>query len=95
MKNKLIFVYSVVFVFLISLTLTHVHVGFVALSLVSMGFIWGFLANESFFESKSMDFWTHRAPKYPITEGDTLSNTRVSHGRKMPSDPPPSLSENP
>lgn len=41
------------------------------------------------------DFWTHPAPKYPITEGDTLSNIRTGNGREMPSGPPPSLSKKP
>ena len=61
-----------------------------------MGFIFGFMANESFFnrdDSKNSDLWVHPNPKFPITEGDALSNIRTNCDREMPSDPPPSLSK--
>lgn len=47
MKSKLIFIYFVVLIFFISLFLADFHEGFVLLSMISMGFIWGFMANES------------------------------------------------
>lgn len=96
MKSKLIFIYSVFFVYLISIGLTHLNESFIVLTLIFMGFIFGFMANESFFnrdDSKNSDFWVHPRPKFPITEGDALSNIRTGHGREMPVDPPPSLSK--
>lgn len=60
-----------------------------------MGFIWGFMANECFFDKNNSktDFWVYPNPKYPITEGSTLSNIRTNCARQMPSGPPPSLSK--
>lgn len=76
-----------VFIYLVSLGLTHLNPSFFYLSLVSMGFILGFMANESFFKEDSAS-----QNKYPITEGDTLANIRNdSYFRKMPIGPPPSL----
>lgn len=92
-KFKLIFIYSAVLVYLISIGLTHLNPSFIALTLISMGFIFGFMANECFFNGKdSKDYWVYPNP-YPITEGDTLSNIRTNYDRQMPSDPPPSLSK--
>lgn len=96
MKPKLIFIYSVTLVYLISIGLTHLNPSFIALTLISMGFILGFMANECFFDrkdSKDLDYWVYPNPKYPITEGNMLSNIRTNCDRKMPSDPPPSLSK--
>lgn len=88
-RPKLIFIYSVVFVYLISLGLTHLNSSFIHLTFVSMGFIWGFMANECFFKE---DRFTYQS-KYPITEGNTLANIRTNSFRQMPSEPPPSLSK--
>jgi hypothetical protein len=49
MKSKAIFVYTVLAVFLISVLLADSHDGFMLLSMISMGFFWGFMANEKFF----------------------------------------------
>jgi hypothetical protein len=49
MKSKAIFVYTVLAVFLISTLLADSHDGFMLLSMISMGFFWGFMANEKFF----------------------------------------------
>lgn len=59
-----------------------------------MGFIFGFMANENFFNRDNSK--THLVgvnPKYAIIEGDVLSSIRTSCDRKMPTDPPPSLSK--
>lgn len=89
MKSKLIFIYSVVLLYLILIGLTHLSPHFVPLVLISMGFILGFMANETFFKEDGFTFNN----KYSIIEGDTLSNIRTNckSCRKMPSDPPPSL----
>lgn len=52
-KTKLILVYSVFFIYLISIGLTYLHPSFIALTLISMGFIFGFMANEGFFTSRN------------------------------------------
>ena len=49
MKSKAIFIYTVLVVFLISALLAGSHDGFMLLSIISMGFFWGFMANEKFF----------------------------------------------
>lgn len=59
-----------------------------------MGFIFGFMANENFFNrDNSKTHLVGVSPKYAITEGDVLSSIRTSCDRKMPTDPPPSLSK--
>lgn len=92
-KFKLIFIYSAVLVYLISIGLTHLNPSFIALTLISMGFVLGFMANESFFNRDDSMSTNYTKPKYPITEGNTLSNIRTSCDRQMPTDPPPSLSK--
>lgn len=94
-KFKLIFIYSVAFVYLVSIGLTHLNPSFIALTLISMGFILGFMANESFFNRDDSMSTNYTKTKYLITEGDTLSNIRTNceSCRKMPTDPPPSLSK--
>lgn len=89
-KSQLIFIYSVVLVFLISIGLTYLNPLFCILTLISAGFLSGFLANQTFFNIDNKDY---PDPKYPITEGNTLSNVRTNFDRQMPSDPPPSLSK--
>jgi hypothetical protein len=89
-KSQLIFIYSVVLVFLISIGLTYLNPLFCILTLISAGFLSGFLANQTFFNMDNKDYPN---PKYPITEGNTLSNVRTNFDRQMPSDPPPSLSK--
>jgi hypothetical protein len=101
MKFKLIFIYSVVIIYLVSLGLTHLNENFIHLSMISMGFIWGFMANECFFDrkdSKDLDYWVfpnpkwvYTKPKFAITEGDTLSNIKTDRNRQVPIDPPPFL----
>lgn len=49
MKSKAIFIYTVLAVFLISTLLADSNDGFMLLSMISMGFFWGFMANEKFF----------------------------------------------
>lgn len=46
---KLILIYSVALLFIISIVLSHLNMTFSYLGLIFMGFIWGFMANESFF----------------------------------------------
>lgn len=48
-KSKAIFIYTVLLVFLISTLLADTQDGFMLLSMISMGFFWGFMANEKFF----------------------------------------------
>lgn len=48
-KSKAIFIYTVLLVFLISTILADTQDGFMLLSMISMGFFWGFMANEKFF----------------------------------------------
>lgn len=88
MIGKLVLVYSVVFVYLASLGLTHLNQSFALLSFLSMGFIWGFMANECLFDRTDP-----KLEKFPITEGACISNIKSEHFRQMPSDPPPSLSK--
>lgn len=91
MKSKLILIYSIFFVYLISIGLTHLNQSFAALTLISMGFIFGFMANESFFNRDDS-----KLDKFPITEGACLSNIKSAENfRKMPVAPPPSLSKKP
>lgn len=92
MKFKLIFIYFVALIYLISIGLTYVNPNFIVMSLISMGFIFGFMANESFFKD---EFTSNEKPSIiPITEGNTLSNIKTNYSRQMPIDPPPSLSMN-
>lgn len=49
MKSKAIFIYTVLMVFLISTLLADTQDVFMLLSMISMGFFWGFMANEKFF----------------------------------------------
>lgn len=49
MKSKAVFVYIVLAAFLISTLLADANDGFMLLSMISMGFFWGFMANEKFF----------------------------------------------
>lgn len=58
-----------------------------------MGFILGFMANETFFDRRNDSRFTdHQKSPIIITEGDTLSNIRTDNCcRKMPNGPPPSL----
>jgi len=49
MKSKAAFIYTVLVVFLISTLLADTQDGFMLLSMISMGFFWGFMANEKFF----------------------------------------------
>ena len=49
MIPKLLLIYSSVLVCLISSFLTKYHDGFILLSMISMGFVWGFMANQQFF----------------------------------------------
>lgn len=88
-KSKLIFIYSVVFVYLASIGLTHLNPSFIALALISMGFIFGFMANEIFFKEDRVT----SINKYSITEGNTLANIRTHSCCQMPSEPPSSLSK--
>ena len=91
MKPKLIFIYFAFALFLITVGLTHINEDFIFLVLIIMGFIWGFMANESF----SKDSKLNNYKKYAVTEGDTLANIRTTDSyREMPSGPPPSLSKN-
>lgn len=48
-KSKAVFVYIVLAVFLISTLLADTNDGLMLLSMISMGFFWGFMANEKFF----------------------------------------------
>lgn len=50
MRNKAIFIYTVLVVFLVSTLLADSQDGFMLLSMISMGFFWGFMANEKFFK---------------------------------------------
>lgn len=52
MKSKVIFIYTVLLVFLISTILMDSHYGFMLLSMISMGFFWGFMANQQFFRDE-------------------------------------------
>lgn len=86
MKSKLILIYLVVFVYLVLLGLTHLNESFIFLSFVSMGFIWGFMANECFFDGDP------KRERFPITEGTCLSNIKSAEKvRNMPGEPPPAL----
>lgn len=90
-KSQLIFIYSVVLVYLVSIGLTYLNPLFCVLTLISAGFLSGFLANQMFFNTNNNDLRPNI--KYPITEGDTLSNIRTNCDRQMPSGPAPSLSK--
>lgn len=89
-KSQLIFSYSVMLVFLVSIGLTYLNPLFCVLTLISAGFLSGFLANKTFFNTDNNDLYPI---KYPITEGNTLSNIRTNCDRQMPSGPAPSLSK--
>jgi hypothetical protein len=91
MKPKLIFIYFAFALFLITAGLTRINEDFIFLVLIIMGFIWGFMANESFFKDSKLNNYK----KYDLTEGDMLSNIRTTDSyREVPSGPPPSLSKN-
>jgi hypothetical protein len=95
MNPKLIFIYSVFLIYLISIGLTHINENFIFLVLIIMGFILGFMANESFFKESKLDSKLNNYKKYAVTEGDMLSNIRTTDSyREVPSGPPPSLSKN-
>lgn len=49
MKSKAELICVVLVVFLISTLLADSHDGFLLLSMISMGFFWGFMAHEKFF----------------------------------------------
>jgi hypothetical protein len=94
MNPKLIFIYFAFALFLITVGLTHIKEDFIFLVLIIMGFIWGFMANESFFKESKLDSKLNDYKKYAVTEGDMLSNIRTRDSyREVPSGPPPSLSK--
>lgn len=85
---KLILIYSVALLFIISIVLSHLNMTFSYLGLIFMGFIWGFMANESFFNRNDSKDWV--APATP--EGNTvatLSTIKTDYNRQIPIDPLP------
>ena len=64
MNTKLIFIYFASALFLITVGLTHINEDFIFLALIIMGFIWRFMANESFFKETKLDSKLNNYKKY-------------------------------